>query len=132
MSRFKTIIALIFAVGVALFAVQNYEEVIIKFLFYNIKVSQALVIVLSTAFGVIIGLIAGLNSSFRASKSVKQMNKETAEAQQKITALENENKQLKDEVKTLTSQGKVLGAPGALMDPDQSSDLDSDIDPSFK
>lgn len=132
MSRFKTIIALIFAVGVALFAVQNYEEVIIKFLFYNIKVSQALVIVLSTAFGVIIGLMAGLNSSFRASKSVKQMNKETAEAQQKITALENENKQLKDEVKTLTSQGKVLGAPGPLMDSNQSSDLDSNIDPSFK
>ncbi len=132
MSRFKTIIALIFAVGVALFAVQNYEEVIIKFLFYNIKVSQALVIVLSTAFGVIIGLMAGLNSSFRASKSVKQMSKETSEAQQKITALENENKQLKDEIKALTSQGKVLGAPGALMDPNQSSDLDRDIDPSFK
>ncbi len=132
MSRFKTIIALIFAVGVALFAVQNYEAVIIKFLFYNIKVSQALVIVLSTAFGVIIGLMAGLNSSFRASKSVKQMSKETSEAQQRITALENENKQLKDEVKALDSQGKVLGAPGALMDPNQPSDLDSDIDPSFK
>ena len=127
MSRFKTIIALIFAVCVALFAVQNYEEVIIKFLFYNIKVSQALIIVLSTAFGVIIGLMAGLNSSFRASKSVKQMNKESAEAQQKIKTLENENKQLKDELEKLASQVKGLAAPGNSTDSMNSTDLGNDM-----
>ncbi len=101
MSRFKTIIALIFAVCVALFAVQNYEEVIIKFLFYNLKVSQALIIVLSTALGVIIGLITGLNSSLKASKNSKQLNKDHSSAQQRISSLESENLKLKDELSTL-------------------------------
>lgn len=111
MSRVKTIIALIFAVCVALFAVQNYEEVVIRFLFYNFKISQALVIVLTTAFGVVIGLVAGLNSALRASKTTKQLNKNNSQTQQQMLSLETENKKLKEEVDSLNAQIITLSAP---------------------
>lgn len=122
MSRFKTIIALIFAVVVALFAVQNYEEVVIKFLFYNLKISQALIIVLTTALGVVIGLVAGLNSAFKATKSQKQLSKNHAEAQQKLSALEEENAKLKAEIERLQHSDLLPAEPlDAQLDDDDSS-----------
>lgn len=111
MSRIKTIIALIFAICVAVFAVQNYDNVLIKFLFYQFKVSQALIIVLSTALGVIIGLIAGLNSSFKASKLTKQLNRDYKLAQEKISSLETEKKALESKLEELNNTATDLLVP---------------------
>ena len=111
MSRVKTIIALIFAVCVALFAVQNYEDVVIKFLFYNFRISQALIIVLTTAFGVVIGMVAGLNSAFRASKNTKKLNKYNSQAQEQLQKLEKEKQELQEQVSTLKEQIASLASP---------------------
>lgn len=111
MSRVKTIIALIFAVCVALFAVQNYEQVVIRFLFYNFRISQALVIVLSTALGVVIGLVAGLNSAMRANKSKKELTKTHSQAQQQIVSKQEENEKLKAEIEALQQKIRTLETP---------------------
>lgn len=111
MSRVKTIVTLIAIVLVSIFAVQNYEEVIIKFLVYNISVSQALIIVLSAAIGVVIGLIVGLNSSFKANKNAKELSKSHTETQKKSTQLEEENKKLLVQIGELQAQVAELSAP---------------------
>jgi len=94
MAQFKIITILGVVVLVTLFAVQNSANVVIKFLTYNFTVSQALIIILSVAVGVIIGLLVGLTRTFKASKNIKKLSKDNTDVQSRILNLENENQDL--------------------------------------
>lgn len=94
MAQFKIITILAGIVLVTLFAVQNSANVIIEFLTYDFRVSQALIIILSVAVGVIIGLMVGLTRTLKASKNIKRLNKDNTGVQSRIASLEAENQEL--------------------------------------
>ncbi len=104
MSRVKTIIALVAIVLVVIFALQNSADTALKFMLWQLKISQALLIVCIAAIGVIIGLVVGLNSSLKASKNAKELNKSQAELQRMIEAKDLENKKLMGQADNLNAQ----------------------------
>ena len=87
MAQFKIITILIGLVLVTVFAVQNSANVIIKFLIYHFTVSQALIIILSVAVGVVIGLMVGLTRNFKTSKNIKKLRGKIQMSRQKFPAL---------------------------------------------
>lgn len=90
------IFSLIFAIIIAVFALQNGEIVTIDFIFTNVKISQAIVIFVSAALGAIIVAILGAIRYIKLGIRIKEQNK-------KIKTLENANKELKDRILELTN-----------------------------
>lgn len=74
--EFKFIISLLFAVLVAIFAIQNAGSVEINFLFTKFTVSQAVVILGSTIVGAIIVLLLSLIKQIKQNMKIKHLNKE--------------------------------------------------------
>lgn len=85
--QFTIVISLVFAVFIALFAVQNAGVVVINFLWYKISMSQAVVILSSALIGVLIML------PFDVIRRIKY--------KLKLKELSGENKRLKDEIKKI-------------------------------
>lgn len=85
----RFIISLIFAVIVALFAIQNASTVEISILFAKYNISQAIVIFVSAILGAIIVLLLSMVKQIKMNITIKTCNK-------KISHLEEENKNLKD------------------------------------
>ncbi|MPW25723.1 DUF1049 domain-containing protein [Alkalibaculum sp. M08DMB] len=87
----KFVLTLFFALIVAIFAIQNATPVDVDFLFWNIYVSQALVILISAIFGAIITMLLSLIKQFRSNTIIKN-------ERNTVTALETENKSLKEKL----------------------------------
>ncbi len=58
--KFKTIMAIVFAVLVVIFSLQNAEVTEVDFLIWNISMSKVLIILGSFAIGVLVGLLVSL------------------------------------------------------------------------
>ncbi len=110
--------SLVFAIIIAVFALNNGEKVTIDFLFTTQEVSQALVILVSTAFGAVIVTIFGLVRQIRLSLKVKELGKA-------IKALQEEKDELllKLESKSDEEQKDAIEVPkvdeNGLQQPDQ-------------
>ncbi|KUJ90781.1 MAG: Uncharacterized protein XD65_0434 [Caldanaerobacter subterraneus] len=94
--QYYTILALIFAIIVAIFAISNAGPVDISFLYWHYSISQALVILLSAAIGAIIVGTIGLFGQIRYSVTIrglnnriKELEKEKEELNQKVIELQN-------------------------------------------
>lgn len=83
--QFGFIISLIFAILVAVFAVQNSGSVVISFMFAEFNISQALVILISAALGAIIVMLLGFIKQIKLKLKIKEQLK-------RIKNLEEENK----------------------------------------
>lgn len=103
------VISLIFAVFIALFAVQNAGVVVINFLWYTISMSQAVVILCSALIGVFIML------PFDAIRTIKH--------KLKMKELTSENKRLRDELKKLEPQ-KVTDIPDKPQENNEAGSVD--------
>jgi uncharacterized integral membrane protein len=68
------LIILVFAVLVAIFALQNSAEVVIKFWFWSIETSVALIVVLTFATGALMGILFSIPR-----RKKKKLRDETAE-----------------------------------------------------
>lgn len=84
----KFVLALVFALLVAVFALQNAGAVDISFLTMELSISQALVILVSAAFGALVVLLLSLVRWIKCQAKIKSSAKT-------ISALEQENKNLK-------------------------------------
>lgn len=84
----KFVLALVFALIVAIFALQNAGAVDISFLTMELSISQALVILISAAFGALVVLLLSLVRWIKCQSKIKSQSKT-------VNALEQENKQLK-------------------------------------
>lgn len=87
--QFYLVSALVFALIVAVFAVQNTEIVIIKFLGLQSNVSLVLVILGSAVVGALVTVFLSLFRQFKSWKSLKQLKSRNAE-------LENDLKKLNE------------------------------------
>lgn len=58
--KFKTIMAIVFAIIVVLFSLQNSAVTQVEFLFWELSMSRVLVILGSFAIGVLVGILVSL------------------------------------------------------------------------
>lgn len=84
----RFILSLIFALIVAIFALQNAETVNINFLLMDLSISQALVIFISAIFGAATVMMLSIVRWIKLKSKIKSSLKT-------ITLLEEENNQLK-------------------------------------
>ncbi|MGI5911036.1 MAG: LapA family protein [Syntrophomonadaceae bacterium] len=87
----RFILSLLFAVVVAVFALQNAGPIEVKFFTLKIAVSQALIILISAMFGAVTMML------FSIVRWLKLRSK-FINSTKKITALEEENTQLKQKL----------------------------------
>lgn len=93
--EFKFIISLVFAILVAIFAIQNASSVDVNFFLWKFSISQAIVIFGSAIVGGIIVLLLGLIKQIRQNMRIKKITKENE-------IISKENKELRiqlDELK---------------------------------
>lgn len=100
----KFVLALFFALLVAVFAIQNAEAVDISFLTMELSVSQALVILISAAFGALVVFLLSLVRWIICQSKIKNGTKT-------INALEQENKQLKMKLEMMTANQEQIPEP---------------------
>ncbi len=75
--RLGLISALVLAVVAVIFALQNPQPMEVNLLFFQTEGSTALVLILTFAFGVIVGLISSLPGRLRAQRKVKELQKKS-------------------------------------------------------
>jgi uncharacterized integral membrane protein len=79
------IAAIIFALIVAIFAVQNTEKMAIYFLFWQVKeVSKVIIILASTASGALVMLCLGFMWSYKKIKYIRLLEAELKEAKKRL------------------------------------------------
>ena len=100
----KFVVALFFALLVAVFALQNAGAVEISFLTMELSVSQALVILISAAFGALVVFLLSLVRWIICQSKIKNGAKT-------INALEQENKQLKMKLEMMTANQEQVPKP---------------------
>lgn len=100
----KFSLSLLFAVLVALFAIQNSGSVEISFLFINLVASQALIILISAAFGAIIALLLSLMKQYKQNKKIKDCQHERDLLQKDMINLEQELEIKQNEIISLREE----------------------------
>ncbi len=93
----RFVLSLLFAVIVAIFAVQNANTADIKFLYMHLTISQALIIIVSAIVGAVTVFLLSIIRLFKLKKKIKDANKAVA-------ALKEENEQLKQALALEKSQ----------------------------
>ncbi|MDD3169234.1 MAG: LapA family protein [Eubacteriales bacterium] len=105
----KFVLALVFALLVAVFALQNAGAVDISFLTMELSISQALVILISAAFGALVVFLLSLVRWIKCQGKIKSSAKA-------IHALEQENKNLKMKLEVNTVNKEQTPKPAAQQD----------------
>ena len=100
----KFVLALVFALIVAVFALQNAAPVEISFLTMELSISQALIILVSAAFGALAVLLLSLVRWIKCKTKIISQTKT-------IGALEQEIKQLKLQAENKKEQEGVKNSP---------------------
>lgn len=100
----KFILSLLFAVVVAIFALQNAVAVNVKFITWHVSISQALVILISAVFGAVIVMMISMVQQMKLKSNLRTANK-------KITALEQDNQQLTKKFEEAAAKLSAATAP---------------------
>ncbi|WXR60752.1 LapA family protein [Peptostreptococcaceae bacterium AGR-M142] len=85
------ILSLVFAIIVAIFAIQNSNNINVNFLTFTFTTSQAVIIFISALLGGIIASLFGIIREFKLKRLNKELNK-------KLTELENNLKEKEEEL----------------------------------
>ncbi len=88
------ILILILILGVTLFAIENVAIISISYLFGQTNVSLALVIVVSVIVGAVLGILASLQSIWKAKVCLRQQKKELNDLENEI----QESKEMEPEI----------------------------------
>ncbi|KAJ49551.1 putative integral membrane protein [Clostridium tetanomorphum] len=95
------IISLIFAILIAIFAIQNSAIISVNFLFTKIEISQALIIFISVILGAVIVMLLGLKREYNLKRSNKLLNKKIEDIEKENSNLLKENTKLKEEINNI-------------------------------
>lgn len=128
------ILSLIFAILISAFALKNSDQVTIDLFFTTKEVSQAIVILVSTAFGAVIIMILGLIRQIRLTfkikeqeKKIKMLENEKAELEMKVNVVDDSS--LLPEENTIEKEAIV---ENTKVDQEEEKDLDKIIDDEMK
>lgn len=79
--RFNLIFSLLLAIIAVVFAVYNHGTTTVDLFFFQTEGSTSLVLIVTFALGVLVGLISSLPGRLRARRKLKQLRKERDQAQ---------------------------------------------------
>lgn len=99
----RLIIALLFAVVVSLFAIQNADVVSVSFMAAKLQISQALVILLSAIIGAIMAMLFGVVRWIKTTQKTSAQHKTIVRLEKENTELTSMVAKLQDEVATLSA-----------------------------
>ncbi len=80
---------LVLAAAIAIFAMQNSGEAVVKFIGWQFHSSLVVVILVSTAVGVIMAVLLSLPGAFRLRARLKEHAQRIVELEQQLRALES-------------------------------------------
>lgn len=103
------ILALLFALGVAVFAVQNAEPITVNLIRWQLETSLVVVVVGSAAAGALVAGVIGFVRQVRASWRIRQLQAQVHRLEQRLRALEPEPLPVPDE----RSEPQSLPPPSA-------------------
>jgi len=90
MVQLLLILALLFALGVAVFAVQNAEPITVNLIRWQLETSLVVVVVGSAAAGALVAGLIGFIRQVRASWRIRQLQGQVHRLEQRLRALEQE------------------------------------------
>lgn len=94
--QFGFIMSLVFAILIALFAVQNSNVVTIQLIFWKVELSQSVVILASAAIGAIIAAFLSIFKRFKSSLKIRELNHQIKELEQNLKKSETEKESILD------------------------------------
>ena len=98
------ILLIIFAIFIAIFAMQNTMAVVVRLLFWNVNTSLVLLVLVSLAIGAIMMFLVDLANRISMGKERKEMDRQ-------IAALANEKEELQKMVAGKEQSPEGSGAP---------------------
>ena len=82
---------LVLAVAIAIFAIQNSGEAVVKFIGWQFHSSLVVVVLISTAVGVIMAVLLSIPGTFRLRARLKEQSQRIAELEQQLREHESKN-----------------------------------------
>ena len=82
---------LILAVAIAIFAVQNSGEAVVKFLGWQFHSSLVVIVLISTAVGVIMAVLLSLPGTFRLRTRLREQAQHIVDLEQRLRELESKH-----------------------------------------
>lgn len=101
------IVALVFAVLVAVFAILNGEVVTINLLFQKFQISQALVILIAAILGAISVYMMNLVNKVKTSLKIKDLNKKLKQSEMEIAAMKERIAMFEEEASAAAEEQAV-------------------------
>lgn len=90
--QFYFLLGLLFALCIALFAVQNAAPVDVHFLFWSFpRISLSLVILGAVAAGALVAMLLGLGRQYRAGRRIRELTARVAQLEHLKTKREGES-----------------------------------------
>ena len=80
---------LVLAVAIATFAIQNSGEAVVKFIGWQFRSSLVVVVLISTAAGVIMAVLLSLPGTFRLRARLREQAQRIVELEQQLQELES-------------------------------------------
>jgi len=106
------VLILIFAIIITLFALFNSVVVPVSLLFFEVEVSLALVIIVSTLIGAVLTALIGTARKIRSGKEIKGLNKKSTELEKQIAikdeALKQRDLVIEQKDELIISQRKTI------------------------
>ena len=82
---------LVLAVAIATFAIQNSDEAVVKFIGWRFQSSLVVVVLISTAAGVIMAVLLSLPGTFRLRTRLREQAQRIFELEQRLRERESKN-----------------------------------------
>lgn len=89
MNQLYLILFLVLAVTIATFAIQNSGEAVVRFIGWQFHSSLVVVVLISTAVGVIMAVLLSLRGTFRLRARLREQAQRIAELEQRLRELES-------------------------------------------
>lgn len=116
------VIALIFSIIIAVFAVQNTQSVPVNFLTFQTQpVSASILVLASAAVGAILTFLFGMWRTVRSSLTIRGDKKRIEEQERTILELRQSNERIQENLRRLQQENERLksrqvgGSPGATV-----------------
>ncbi len=91
MNQFYLIGFLVLAAAIAIFAIQNSGDAVVRFIGWQFQSSLVVVILVSTAVGVIMAVLLSLPGTFRLRTRLREQAQRIAELEHQIRKSESKN-----------------------------------------
>ncbi len=82
---------LILAAAIAIFAIQNSGEAVVRFIWWQFQSSLVVIVLISTAFGAIMAILLSLPGAFRLRARLREQAQRIVELEHLLRELESKN-----------------------------------------